>query len=198
MTKQKLKSGIFFQNLIWSFQNLIILHKPACQVSDILSWLCYAGSGWKKATASLPLAVWFQWASNNSYKIIWFCLKQLKLVLNCHLTCQAKWRSRQNDAQDSAPFFRTLASWMWNVLSLLSFLHWKIMMTRLLCEMKNLHRACTWLFCTRARLGPANSPVDEGWKTLTKGHCLKVFLTIQGKAMARHFCNFSSEALQSL
>ena len=40
------------------------------------------------------------------------------------------------------------------------------------------------------------SAVGEGWKTLTVGHCLKVFSTIQGKTVARHFCNFSSEALQ--
>ena len=35
------------------------------------------------------------------------------------------------------------------------------------------------------------SPVGEVWKTLTVGHCLKVFSTIQEY-------NFSSEALQSL
>ena len=43
----------------------------------------------------------------------------------------------------------------------------------------------------------SSSPVGEGWKSLTVGHCLKVFSTIQGKTVARHFCNFSSEALQS-
>ena len=42
------------------------------------------------------------------------------------------------------------------------------------------------------------SPVGEGRKTLTVGHYLKVFSTIQGKTMARHFCNFSSEAVQLL
>ena len=49
-------------------------------------------------------------------------------------------------------------------------------------------------------LVPVASPVDasegHGWKTLTVGHCLKVFSTIQGKTKARHFCNFSSESPQ--
>ena len=33
----------------------------------------------------------------------------------------------------------------------------------------------------------SSSLMGEGWKTLTVGHCLKVFSTIQGKTMARHF-----------
>ena len=37
---------------------------------------------------------------------------------------------------------------------------------------------------------------DEGWKTLTIGHCFQVFSTIQRKTMARHSCYFSSKALQ--
>ena len=32
----------------------------------------------------------------------------------------------------------------------------------------------------------------------TVGHCFQVFSTIQGKTKAKHFCNFSSEALQLL
>ena len=35
-------------------------------------------------------------------------------------------------------------------------------------------------------------------KTLTVGHCFQVFSTIHGKTMAKHFCYFCSEALQSL
>ena len=42
------------------------------------------------------------------------------------------------------------------------------------------------------------SPVGEGWKTLTVTIVFQVFSTIQGKTVARNFCNFSSEALQSL
>ena len=46
------------------------------------------------------------------------------------------------------------------------------------------------------RLPPSDSPVGEGWKTLTVAIVFHLFSTIQGKTVARNFCNFSSEALQ--
>ena len=38
----------------------------------------------------------------------------------------------------------------------------------------------------------------EVWKILSVGHSLKVISRIQEKTVARKFCSFSSEALQSL
>ena len=52
--------------------------------------------------------------------------------------------------------------------------------------------------CICAVQADSTSQVGEGWKTLTVAHCLKVISRIQERTVARNFCRFSSEALQSL